>query len=92
MHPHLTMPSGLLKSMGSPMADAHVSPTNSMELQNTNGNMTVQEENEVPPSVKKGSIIGILRQGTVQLMAAFILVYVGVEVTIGGMLGLLGLL
>ncbi|PVF93671.1 MFS general substrate transporter [Serendipita vermifera] len=78
----------ILRSIGSPPIEAHPSaavelatrpgsPTtdNSAENGNQSQNTTTREQN---------SISQILRSRVVQLMAFFILVYVGVEVTIGG--------
>ncbi|KAG8752025.1 hypothetical protein FRC14_007433 [Serendipita sp. 396] len=79
----------VLRSIGSPPAlDAHAH--SSIELANratevdTEGTATAEQTPPPTGVAQKSSMSQILGNMTVQLMALFILVYVGVEVTIGG--------
>jgi fucose permease len=74
------------------MIDTHIPGSNAMELENSDSttprqpsiSMVERNADASVSSVEKGSMSRILRNSTVQLMAVFLLVYVGVEVTIGG--------
>lgn len=72
----------ILRSIGSPPAETHADeqPPNieMSSLENTNAAEAKTD------ATKPSSMNQILKNVTVQLMAIFILVYVGVEVTIGG--------
>ncbi|PVF93675.1 MFS general substrate transporter [Serendipita vermifera] len=77
----------VLRSIGSPPIDIH--PSAALELADQSGTQTVDNsadnENRSQSSKREQSSMSqILRTRVVQLMAFFILVYVGVEVTIGG--------
>jgi fucose permease len=77
----------VLKSIGSPPIEIH--PSAAVELNNrpgspTTGNAAENGNNSQNTTREQNSMSQILRNRVVQLMAFFILVYVGVEVTIGG--------
>ncbi|KIM30930.1 hypothetical protein M408DRAFT_21744 [Serendipita vermifera MAFF 305830] len=74
----------ILKGVGSSPPETR---TADMELSNTrpvDGNSSSETGEVAPAPPSKSSMNQILRNVTVQLMAVFIFVYVGVEVTIGG--------
>lgn len=72
----------VLKSIGSPMAE-------SSSIGHNMGEVTDRGEGENIAVTSGNSMGQILRLKVVHLMAIFILVYVGVEVTIGGVYMLL---
>jgi hypothetical protein len=82
---YLIMRIAVLKSIGSPPMETHAPMEMEMSTSmSKNGNASNKVGTPAIIAPSKSSMHQILRNGTVQLMAVYILVYVGVEVTIGG--------